>query len=388
MARQGHALLGRVWVRHGRCLHVLFGKARGADVGGRAPLVGHVVVPRDRVERRALDLVAAYAGPPPKVLAHHPHRARQKGVRPHDVFEAPGDFLDDALALPACQTQKDVPPDRVREVHFFCPRKKKNQHRATEGIVVNRMSAPVGLKNHGNTCFINAIEQCFRSVEYYMGRQWPRPFATEGYPDLDQQDVHEYHLFVLMHLEETVPTSSLCSRACSRPGWSFPAATPTCTKSPSANSPSHSSPRLRRCWSPSVCGPGHFVLRRLRLPRHGDEEDGGGPPPPFTVFHTSASTTTSTRGDPINVPLRWEFVRNGNVYRLLGFVVHHGSGLDVGHYVAYVRYDRSWYLCNDDRIVEATNVKEEALPNAYMLFYGLTSLHAPTQIQPRAVRRR
>ena len=106
-------------------------------------------------------------------------------------------------------------------------------------------------EGHGNTCFINAIEQCFRSVEYYDGRRWPIPFATEEYPDLDQQDVHEYHMFVLMHLEETVPDFKAVFQGMFETRVSFPAATPTCTRAPSANSPFPFSRRLRTCWSRS-----------------------------------------------------------------------------------------------------------------------------------------
>ena len=252
------------------------------------------------------------------------------------------------------------------------------------------MSAPVGLKNHGNTCFINAIEQCFRSVEYYMGRQWPRPFATEEYPDLDQQDVHEYHLFVLMHLEETVPDFKSVFQGMFETRVEFPCGHANVHQEPfcelsiplfstfekmleSLESVDHVTSTC------DVCGYQGNATKKTIVNRL----------PPFTVFHVKRfDYDFNKRGDPISVPMRWEFVRDGGVYRLLGFVVHYGKGLDVGHYVAYVRYDQTWYLCNDDRVMEATNVKEEALPNAYMLFYGLTSLHAPMQIQPRAVRRR
>ena len=251
------------------------------------------------------------------------------------------------------------------------------------------MSAPVGLKNHGNTCFINAIEQCFRSVEYYMGRQWPRPFATEEYPDLDQQDVHEYHMFVLMHLEETVPDFKSVFQGMFETRVEFPCGhanvhqEPFCELSiPLFSTFEKMLESLESAdkvtSSCDACGYQGTATKKTIVDRL----------PPFTVFHVKRfDYEFNKRGDPINVPLRWEFVRNGNIYRLLGFVVHHGKGLNVGHYVAYVRYDRKWYLCNDDRVEEAKDAKG-ALPNAYMLFYGLTSLHAPMQIQPRALRRR
>ena len=106
------------------------------------------------------------------------------------------------------------------------------------------------------------------------------------------------------------------------------------------------------------------------------------------MFHVKRFDYDFNRGDPINVPLRWEFVETA--------AASTGSSASSSTTAAVrrgplrgVRPVRPVMVpVHDDRIVEATNVKEEALPNAYMLFYGLTSLHAPTQIQPRAVRRR
>ena len=252
------------------------------------------------------------------------------------------------------------------------------------------MSAPVGLKNHGNTCFINAVEQCFRAVEYYMGRRWPRPFATKAYPDLDQQDAHEYHLFALQRLEETVPDFKPIFQGTFETRVAFPCGhanvhqEPFCelsvpllpTFEAMLGSLESADPVTSSC---DTCGYQGPATKRTTVDRL----------PPFAVFHLKRfDYDFNKRGDPADVPLRWQFQRDGSVYRLLGFVVHHGGSLTGGHYVAYTRYDRRWYLCNDDRVEPLSEAPPAALPAAYMLFYGLTSLRAPTQTRPRAVRRR
>ena len=312
VAGQGHALLGWVSVSHGRRLHVLFGKARGADVRGRAPLVGHVVVPRHRVKGRTLDPVAADAGPPTQVVTDRsPARPRQ-GVGRRNGFEPLRDFLDDALALPTCQAQKHVSPDRVREVHFFARCRKKSKRRHRGKIFRHQMSAPVGLKNHGNTCFINAIEQCFRSVEYYMPPV-AEAFATEEYPDLDQQDVHEYHMFVLMHLEETVPDFKAVFQGMFETRVEFPCGhanvhqEPFCELSiplfPTFENMLESLESADKVTSScDACGYQGTATKKTIVDRL----------PPFTVFHVKRfDYDFNKRDDPINVPTRWEFVRNG-----------------------------------------------------------------------------
>lgn len=45
-------------------------------------------------------------------------------------------------------------------------------------------------------------------------------------------------------------------------------------------------------------------------------------------------------------------------YRLTGIICHKGTSTQTGHYVAFVRRDHKWYLFNDEKVVEATNVDE------------------------------
>jgi len=53
-------------------------------------------------------------------------------------------------------------------------------------------------------------------------------------------------------------------------------------------------------------------------------------------------------------------------YRLTGFLSHIGPNLSSGHYVAHVRKDGEWLLCNDEKLA-----KSQALPKqlAYVLVY-------------------
>ena len=129
VARQGHALLGRVPVRHGRRLHVLFGKARGADVRGWAPLVGHVVVPRHGVEGRSLDPVAAHAGPPTQGR-HRPFpSAPVTGRRTSQWLRSAARLSRrSACTLGWPKTKIRVPRSRP-EGPFFLPLQEKKQRR-------------------------------------------------------------------------------------------------------------------------------------------------------------------------------------------------------------------------------------------------------------------
>lgn len=57
---------------------------------------------------------------------------------------------------------------------------------------------------------------------------------------------------------------------------------------------------------------------------------------------------------------------SSTTYRLTGFLSHIGPNLSSGHYVAHVRKDGEWFLCNDEKLA-----KSQALPKqlAYVLVY-------------------
>lgn len=55
-------------------------------------------------------------------------------------------------------------------------------------------------------------------------------------------------------------------------------------------------------------------------------------------------------------------------YSLYAVVVHYGSSVMSGHYVAFVKVRGCWYLCDDDRI-EKVPVNVVLSQSAYLLFY-------------------
>ena len=66
------------------------------------------------------------------------------------------------------------------------------------------------------------------------------------------------------------------------------------------------------------------------------------------------------------------------LYRLVGAVVHLGTGENYGHYVSYIRTGGKWFVFNDDEIVETEDYMLESLWGykglskcAYMLFYSI-----------------
>ena len=221
------------------------------------------------------------------------------------------------------------------------------------------MSAPVGLKNHGNTCFINAIEQCFRSVEYYMGRQWPRPFATEEYPDLDQQDVHEYHLFVLMHLEETVPDFKSVFQGMFETRVEFPCGhanvhqEPFCELSiPLFSTFEKMLESLESAdkvtSSCDACGYQGTATKKTIVDRL----------PPFTVFHVKRfDYDFNKRGDPDQRPVAVGVCSKRKHLPAPRLCRPPRQGPQCGPLRGVCPVRQKWYLCNDDRVEEATNVR-------------------------------
>ena len=57
---------------------------------------------------------------------------------------------------------------------------------------------------------------------------------------------------------------------------------------------------------------------------------------------------------------------SSTTYRLAGFLSHIGPNLSSGHYVAHVRKEGEWFLCNDEKLA-----KSQALPKqlSYVLVY-------------------
>ena len=60
-----------------------------------------------------------------------------------------------------------------------------------------------------------------------------------------------------------------------------------------------------------------------------------------------------------------------NPYNLFAVVVHRGESASSGHYIAYVKENNQWYLCNDMIIknMSQVNVHNEINKDGYILFY-------------------
>lgn len=71
-------------------------------------------------------------------------------------------------------------------------------------------------------------------------------------------------------------------------------------------------------------------------------------------------------------------------YELVAVVIHRGKTMQQGHYIAYVKEQGAWYLCNDENItmvsLSSHSVKTEINTNGYILFYQQIS---PEQWQGR-----
>ena len=55
-------------------------------------------------------------------------------------------------------------------------------------------------------------------------------------------------------------------------------------------------------------------------------------------------------------------------YRIMGIVVHLGSSIASGHYIAYIRAGEKWFKMNDDTVI-AVCWRTVRRKKAYLLFY-------------------
>jgi uncharacterized UBP type Zn finger protein len=87
--------------------------------------------------------------------------------------------------------------------------------------------------------------------------------------------------------------------------------------------------------------------------------------------------TTITGTLNLTVPARIQYSPDGRVndlnYCLQGFIVHIGSRLYSGHYVAYIQQNGQWRLYNDDKVSQVTPAQAlKAAGKAYLYFYRRT----------------
>ena len=84
---------------------------------------------------------------------------------------------------------------------------------------------------------------------------------------------------------------------------------------------------------------------------------------------------------PVHFPLRLEigeYMSRANrgkpqPYTLVAVLVHRGRSCDRGHYFAYVRKGKDWYLCNDS-VVTKVDVSEVLKSQAYVLVYEVAGM--------------
>lgn len=69
----------------------------------------------------------------------------------------------------------------------------------------------------------------------------------------------------------------------------------------------------------------------------------------------------------------------GHQYMLNSIIMHVGSSIQCGHFFAYVRRGKKWYVCDDDK-VRIVDIKNINTSNIYMICYENCSLN--TQIDP------
>ena len=70
--------------------------------------------------------------------------------------------------------------------------------------------------------------------------------------------------------------------------------------------------------------------------------------------------------------LTTEHIRSGDEhllkYRLRGIIVHKGSSIAEGHYIAYVLIQGIWYKADDSRMTRVSRQRVSSL-KAYIMFY-------------------
>ena len=80
---------------------------------------------------------------------------------------------------------------------------------------------------------------------------------------------------------------------------------------------------------------------------------------------------------PFHVTIRKEHQHNGTQrkpYRLVAFIHHRGNTPHSGHYVAYVRKGEQWFCCDDSRVSAVSNKSAESVAERAYLYYYQPSL--------------
>lgn len=80
---------------------------------------------------------------------------------------------------------------------------------------------------------------------------------------------------------------------------------------------------------------------------------------------------------PISIPFVLDITKHmlqgqSTIFELYAVIMHRGTSATSGHYVAYVKQNNQWYLCNDMQITSVTDIQKfvtKIEANGYILFY-------------------
>ena len=305
----------------------------------------------------------------------------------------------------------------------------REQHSPVKTGHVRMQASPVGLKNFGNTCFLNAVIQCLAVAD---GRDWEAvarkgigtpvrtatiweeylrlvvdmkrgrrsyliPHALRNaiertHPSFDcsvQQDAHELMVMLFNSMGTEAQawgsggwemsclgqlTSTLICNECKE----------TSTRTDDSGVVSLEIPDGKPSVSVMDCWKSFFSEERLL------SEDGwtctrclGGSfatkqlrmttEPPLLIIHLKRFKTTSSGrsykcSDPVVIPLKLPL---SSQYSLYGMVRHHGTSVASGHYTAEVAGGGGsrWWRCNDRSVYKTVRECDRESRDAYILFY-------------------
>lgn len=297
---------------------------------------------------------------------------------------------------------------------------------------------PCGLSNHGNTCYMNAVMQCFANVpelmHWILKEKAKTPFisaarsvcrtirglAKEGDATKDlarlicgpeyhfvegaQQDAQDFLTYLIQQMsieliretrgslripDRVAETNDLAQRI----GMYVRSSSPTAV---TYQYEDHLSLPLCASLSESYEKLGTQTISDFRFP------DGSRRPakvqfevhrPPHTLIiqlkRFDEQGTKLNSGTAFDDTFRLPTTSSPIEYSLVGFVVHLGNTQRSGHYIAYVRARNNKWFCADDKTVTSVTMSSLIRSQAYILWYvsssGTTrraSLPTPTQNAP------